>query len=136
MTVDIQRTGVGSALEELRRIGLDALLEKYGGPPSTRWYVEAGNQRLTSVSTRRFPDEGIGGEVFQRPSNQRRAQKQPRRGAGTCGSPLAPSSSWSSSMRMGGLIWTQSAGPDLGSRVARFAAQSPVPCASLSAKVA
>ena len=37
--------GIETALEEFRRIGLDGMLEKYGGGPSTRWYVEAGTRR-------------------------------------------------------------------------------------------
>ena len=50
--MDIQRTGVGSALEEFRRIGLDAMLDKYGGRPSARWYVEVGNQRFDQKVSR------------------------------------------------------------------------------------
>lgn len=41
----ITKRGVDLALQEFRRIGLDAMLEKYGGGPSTTWYVEAGNWR-------------------------------------------------------------------------------------------
>ena len=44
--IDVTRKGVESALEEFRRIGLDAMLEKYGGAPSTRWYVEVGDRRF------------------------------------------------------------------------------------------
>ena len=40
---DITRTAVESALEEFRRLGLDAMLKKYHGGPSTEWYVEEGN---------------------------------------------------------------------------------------------
>ena len=40
---EITRTGAESALEEFRRIGLDAMLEAYGGDPSRDWYAEAGN---------------------------------------------------------------------------------------------
>ena len=39
---DISRDAVESALEEFDRRGLKAMLEKYGGRPSTRWYVEVG----------------------------------------------------------------------------------------------
>ena len=41
---DITRTGVESAIEEFRRIGLDAMLEEYGGGPSRDWYAEVGNR--------------------------------------------------------------------------------------------
>ena len=40
---DITRTAVESGLEEFRRIGLEAMLRKYGGGSSTQWYVEVGN---------------------------------------------------------------------------------------------
>ena len=40
---DVTGAGVETALEEFRRIRLDAMLEKYGGRPSTRWYVEVGS---------------------------------------------------------------------------------------------
>lgn len=43
---DVKNKGAESALEEFRRIGLDAMLKKYGGRPSTRWYVEVGDQRF------------------------------------------------------------------------------------------
>ena len=43
---DILKPGVESALDEFRRIGLDAMLEDYGGRPSTRWYVEVGGRRF------------------------------------------------------------------------------------------
>ena len=42
---DVSRDSVESALKEFRRTGLEAMLEKYGGGPSTQWYVEAGNSR-------------------------------------------------------------------------------------------
>ena len=42
---DITRNGVDLALEEFDRLGLDAMIEKYGGGRSTRWYVEVGNWR-------------------------------------------------------------------------------------------
>ena len=42
---DVTTEGVEAALEEFRRIGLDAMLEKYGGGRSTRWYVEVGTRR-------------------------------------------------------------------------------------------
>ena len=42
---DITRKGVDLALQEFSRIGLDAMIEKYGGGRSTKWYVEAGNWR-------------------------------------------------------------------------------------------
>ena len=41
---DINRTGVESALEEFRRIGLDAMLEEYGGGPSRDWYAQVGDR--------------------------------------------------------------------------------------------
>ena len=41
---DITRTGVESAIEEFRRIGLDAMLEEYGGGPSRDWYAEVGDR--------------------------------------------------------------------------------------------
>ncbi len=40
------RKGVGSAPEEFRRIGLDAMLERYGGRPATRWYLEVDGGRF------------------------------------------------------------------------------------------
>ena len=43
---DVTEKGVKLALEEFRRIGLDAMVERYGGRPSTRWYVEVGGQRF------------------------------------------------------------------------------------------
>lgn len=42
---EITRKGVDLALQEFSRIGLDAMIEKYGGGRSTKWYVEAGNWR-------------------------------------------------------------------------------------------
>ena len=42
---DITRKGVDLALQEFSRIGLDAMIEKYGGGRSTKWYVEAGSWR-------------------------------------------------------------------------------------------
>ena len=42
---DVTMAGVETALEEFRRIGLDAMLENYGGRPSTRWYVEVGSRQ-------------------------------------------------------------------------------------------
>ena len=44
--IDVTRKGVESALEEFRCIGLDAMLERYGGGPSTRWYVEVADRRF------------------------------------------------------------------------------------------
>ena len=44
--IDVTRKGVESALEEFRRIGLDAMLERYAGGPSTHWYVEVGLRRF------------------------------------------------------------------------------------------
>lgn len=41
---DITGTGVESALEEFRRIGLDAMLDEYGGGRSTDWYAQVGNR--------------------------------------------------------------------------------------------
>ncbi len=36
---DITHRDVERALEEFHRLGIDAMLEKYGGGSSTRWYV-------------------------------------------------------------------------------------------------
>ena len=60
--IDVTRNGVELALEEFRRIGLDALLEKYGGRPSTRWYVEAGGRRFDQKVLLRaaYVHEGLG----------------------------------------------------------------------------
>ena len=44
--VDVTKRAVESALEEFRRIGLDTMVEKYGGGLSTRWYVEVGSHRF------------------------------------------------------------------------------------------
>ena len=43
---DISKPGVESPLDEVRRIGFDAMLENYGGRPSIRWYVEVGGRRF------------------------------------------------------------------------------------------
>ena len=43
---DVTRRGVEAALDEFRRIGLDAMLERYGGRASTRWYVEVDGRRF------------------------------------------------------------------------------------------
>ena len=40
---DVTQDAVESALEEFHRTNLRAMLEKYGGGPSTKWYVEVGN---------------------------------------------------------------------------------------------
>ena len=37
---DVTKASVESALEEFRRTGLQAMLERYGGGPSTNWYVQ------------------------------------------------------------------------------------------------
>ena len=42
---DVTTDGVEAAIEEFRRTGLDAMLEKYGGGPSTKWYLEVGSAR-------------------------------------------------------------------------------------------
>ena len=42
---EITNTGVELALDEFNRTGLDAMLAKYGGGPSRKWYVEVGNWR-------------------------------------------------------------------------------------------
>ena len=42
---EITNTGVELALNEFNRTGLDAMLAKYGGGPSRKWYVEVGNWR-------------------------------------------------------------------------------------------
>ena len=41
---DIIRTGVEFALEGFRRIGLDTMLNEYGGGPSGDWYAWVGNR--------------------------------------------------------------------------------------------
>ena len=41
----VTRDGVEAAIEEFRRTGLEAMLEKYGGGPSTKWYLEVGTSR-------------------------------------------------------------------------------------------
>ena len=43
---DVHKEAVESALEEFRRTDLEAMLEKYGGKPSTKWYVEVGNSHF------------------------------------------------------------------------------------------
>ena len=40
---DVTRDAVESALAEFRRTNLQAMLERYGGGPSTKWYVQDGN---------------------------------------------------------------------------------------------
>ncbi len=42
---DITEIGVDLAVAEFKRTGLDAMIEKYGGGRSTRWYVEVGSWR-------------------------------------------------------------------------------------------
>lgn len=37
---DVTREGVEKALREFDHIGRDAMVAKYGGRPSTRWYIE------------------------------------------------------------------------------------------------
>ena len=37
---DVTKASVESALEEFRQTGLQAMLERYGGGPSTKWYVQ------------------------------------------------------------------------------------------------
>ena len=37
---EVTKASVESALEEFRRTGLQAMLERYGGGPSTKWYVQ------------------------------------------------------------------------------------------------
>ena len=37
---DVTKASVESALEEFRQTGLQAILERYGGGPSTKWYVQ------------------------------------------------------------------------------------------------
>ena len=41
----VTEEGVEAAIEEFRRTGLEAMLEKYGGGPSTKWYLEVGSSR-------------------------------------------------------------------------------------------
>ena len=43
---DVTREGVELALREFRRTGLEAMLAKYGGRPSTRWYVKVGHHHF------------------------------------------------------------------------------------------
>ena len=42
---DVTREGVEAAIEEFHCTGLEAILEKYGGGPSTKWYLEVGSAR-------------------------------------------------------------------------------------------
>lgn len=42
---DVTADGVEAAIEEFHRTGLEAMLEKYGGGPSTKWYLEVGSAR-------------------------------------------------------------------------------------------
>lgn len=37
---DVTRDGVDQALDEFDRIGLNAMLEKYEGGASTKWYIQ------------------------------------------------------------------------------------------------
>ena len=37
---DVTKPSVEAALEEFRHTGLQAMLETYGGRPSTKWYVQ------------------------------------------------------------------------------------------------
>ena len=43
---DVTIDGLKPAIEEFRRIGFDAMLEKYSGRPSTRWYVKVGHRHF------------------------------------------------------------------------------------------
>ena len=43
---DVIADGVEAAIAEFRRTGLEAMLEKYGGGPSTKWYLEVGSARF------------------------------------------------------------------------------------------
>ena len=43
---DITTRGAEAPLDEFRRIGLYAMLERYGGRPSTRWLVEVDGRRF------------------------------------------------------------------------------------------
>ena len=42
---DVGRDAVEDAVGEFRRTGLEAMLAKYGGGPSTKWYLEVGSAR-------------------------------------------------------------------------------------------
>ena len=42
---DVTKDGVEAAIGEFRRTGLEAMLEKYGGGPSTKWYLKVGTSR-------------------------------------------------------------------------------------------
>ena len=42
---DVTEEGVELSIEEFRRTSLLAMLEKYGGGPSTKWYLEVGSAR-------------------------------------------------------------------------------------------
>ena len=42
---DVTRDGVEAAIEEFDLTGLETMLEKYGGGPSTKWYLEVGGSR-------------------------------------------------------------------------------------------
>ena len=41
---DVTKDAVESALEEFRDTTLEAMLDKYGGGPSRKWYVQFGNR--------------------------------------------------------------------------------------------
>lgn len=58
----ITSNGVDLALEEFNRIGLDAMLRKYGGGRSTRWLVEVGNRRYDQklIARAAHVHEGLG----------------------------------------------------------------------------
>ena len=42
---DVTVDRVEAAIEEFHRTGLEAMLEKYGGGPSTKWYLDVGSSR-------------------------------------------------------------------------------------------
>lgn len=42
---DVTRNGVDQALDEFDKIGLNAMLEKYEGGASTKWYIQRNDLR-------------------------------------------------------------------------------------------
>ena len=59
---DITEIGVDLAVAEFNRTGLDAMIEKYGGGRSTKWYVEVGNGRYDQklIARAAHVQEGFG----------------------------------------------------------------------------
>ena len=80
------KRAVESALDEFRRIGLDAMLERYGGGPSTRWYVEVGGRHFDQKVLLRAAHEHEGlGELPPRGPGRFKSRDARRHLAGTLG---------------------------------------------------